>query len=206
MDLNIATPFYHTFLGPYTVTSKFNVVLNGVQPYIMSSSDIDLYEQSLYNISTDFFRNYTTPVVITKVSVLSQKLNGFDLEVETEVLSFFDGESSMKKTISDIIHDISKERTFITNLKSNGGNYFQGLVGVANAASNVTTKKIDFVGHNITFHIPDMSLADMASLNESDEKLKRSTGAAMSLAVLSTFFGIIAVGALYARYTNRDKR
>ena len=60
MDLNVATPFYHTFLGPYTVTSKFNVVLSGVQPYIMSSSDIQLYEQSLYNISTDFFSNYTT--------------------------------------------------------------------------------------------------------------------------------------------------
>lgn len=206
MDLNVATPFYHTFLGPYTVTSKFNAVLSGVQPYIMSSSDIQLYEQSLYNISTDFFSNYTTPVVITQVSVLSQKLNVFDLEVETEVLSYYDGELSLKKTISEVVKGISKEGAFVTNLKNNSGNYFQGLVGVANAASGETIKKIDFVGQNITFYIPDMSLTGMASVNDSDEKLKRSTSAAMSLAVLSTFFGIIAVGAMYARYANRHKR
>jgi len=217
MDLNIATPFYHTYLGPYSVTSKFKVTLNGVQPYIMSTSDIDQYEHSFYNISKDILNNYNPPVIITKVAVLNQKLNsGLNLDVETEVLAYYNASLSFKKTISDAIYNVSKETIFIMKLRNSGNNYFKGLMNVENnnvasPQSEMKNNMLDFdIGQNASFYIPEhFSFMDAAAATAlhgiEDDRLKYSTSLAMSLAIIFIFFGIIAIGAMYGRYSKREK-
>lgn len=217
MNLNIATPFHHTYLGPYSVTTKFTVALTGVQPYIMSTSDIDLYESSLYNISNEFLSNHDPPIVITKVKVLSQTLNAgrkylindrnlevSELKIDTEVLAYYNASLSLKKNISDAIYNVS---LFIfSDLKYSGSPYFKDLIG-ANTASDETKSSLDLSERqNTSFYVPDhLTSIDGTTLNDGTDIKNESTSVAMSLAVLVLFFGIIAMGGGYGRYSNRAK-
>jgi len=218
MDLNIATPFYHTYIGPYLVTSKFTVTLAGVQPHVMSTSDIGMYESSLFNILREFLSNFDPPVVITKVMVLNQILNRFSgtrhltkhnrdlealkLKIDTQVLAYYNGPLSLKKSISDTIYNVTKERKLVDYLKSSGNSYFKDLMGANTASDENTSLDLD-ERQNISFYIPDLSLVNATALNEEIDKKNESTSVAMSLTLLVLFFGIIFSGFLYGRYTNR---